>query len=191
MTNLVLFGSPGAGKGTQAKRLEAKYGLIQISTGDVFRYNIKNETPLGQKAKAYIDKGELVPDDVTINMLKSEVEKDQDGKGFIFDGFPRTKAQAEALDELMESKNTQVDAMIALDVDDEILVERLLKRGKTSGRKDDANESIIRDRIKVYYEKTDIVKSYYKKVGKYHEIDGEGEIEDISKRINKVVDKLV
>lgn len=191
MTNLVLFGSPGAGKGTQAKRLEAKYGLIQISTGDVFRYNIKNETPLGQKAKSYIDKGELVPDDVTINMLKSEVEKDQDGKGFIFDGFPRTKAQAEALDELMESKNTQVDAMIALDVDDEILVERLLKRGKTSGRKDDANESIIRDRIKVYYEKTDIVKSYYKKVGKYHEIDGEGEIEDISKRINKVVDKLV
>lgn len=134
MTNLVLFGPPGAGKGTQANFLKEKYNLVHISTGDVFRFNIKNETALGMLAKSFIDKGELVPDQVTIDMLNAEVEKNADAKGFIFDGFPRTNAQAESLDKLMEAKDSQINAMIALEVDDEILVGRLLERGKTSGR---------------------------------------------------------
>mgnify|MGYP000170956437 FL=1 len=161
MTNLVLFGPPGAGKGTQANFLKEKYNLIHISTGDVFRYNIKNETALGMVAKSYMDKGELVPDQVTIDMLNAEVEKNADANGFIFDGFPRTNAQAEALGKLMDSKDSQINAMVALEVDDEILVERLLERGKTSGRADDADESIIRNRIKEYYNKTAILKDYY------------------------------
>src|SRR5690625_3129999 len=156
MVNLVLFGAPGAGKGTQAERLQEKYNLVHISTGDVFRYNIKNKTALGKEAKTYIDEGKLVPDQVTINMLRSEVEKNKDAKGFIFDGFPRTTAQAESLDELLTSKNAKVDAMLALEADDEILVKRLLDRGKSSGRKDDANEEIIRKRLEVYYDQTDI-----------------------------------
>ncbi len=190
MINIVLFGSPGAGKGTQAKRLVTKYDLVHISTGDVFRYNIKNETPLGQKAKSFIDKGQLVPDSVTINMLASEVEKNPNATGFIFDGFPRTTAQAQALDELLQEKKSQVNAMLALEVEDEILVERLLERGKTSGRKDDADESIIRERIKVYYEQTDIVKTYYQKDNKFYKVDGEGSIDEITERLSQVIDNL-
>lgn len=190
MINIVLFGSPGAGKGTQAKRLVAKYELVHISTGDVFRYNIKNGTPLGQQAKSYIDKGQLVPDSVTIDMLASEVEKNPAAKGFIFDGFPRTTAQAEALDKLLTGKNSQVNAMLALEVEDEILVNRLLERGKTSGRKDDADESIIRERIKVYYDQTDIVKTYYQKDDKYYQVDGEGSIDEITDRLSQVIDQL-
>jgi len=191
MINLVLFGSPGAGKGTQANRLEEKYNLIHISTGDIFRYNIKNKTDLGKKAKSYMIKGQLVPDAVTIKMLGSEVEKNKDAKGFIFDGFPRTTAQAKALDDLLAQKNAVVNAMLSLQVDDEILVKRLLERGKTSGRKDDANEEIIRKRIRIYYEQTDIVKSYYKKDDKYYRIDGVGEIEEITARLSEVVDKFI
>ncbi len=190
MINLVLFGSPGAGKGTQAKRLEEKYNLIHISTGDVFRHNIKNETELGKLAKSYIDQGQLVPDAVTIDLLKSEVEKNKDAKGFIFDGFPRTTAQAEALDDFLNSKNTQVNAMLTLEVDDEILVKRLLDRGKTSGRKDDANEHIIRERIKVYYEQTDIVKSYYQRDDKLYKIDGVGSVQEITNRLSTVIEQL-
>jgi len=160
MTNLVLFGPPGAGKGTQANFLKETYNLVHISTGDVFRFNIKNKTALGMLAKSYIDKGELVPDQVTIDMLEAEVEKNADAKGFIFDGFPRTNAQAEALDDLMKRKDSQINAMVALEVDDEVLVERLLERGKTSGRADDADESIIRNRIKEYYAKTAILKNF-------------------------------
>jgi len=190
MTNLVLFGPPGAGKGTQAEFLKKKYNLVHISTGDVFRYNIKNETALGTLAKSYMDKGDLVPDEVTIKMLNAEVEKNTDAQGFIFDGFPRTNAQAEALDKLMETKDSSINAMIALEVDDEILVQRLIKRGKTSGRPDDANEPIIRNRIKEYYTKTSILKGYYASQDKYYGVDGVGSIEDIAKRLSSVIDKL-
>ena len=190
MTNLVLFGPPGAGKGTQANFLKEKYNLVHISTGDVFRFNIKNETALGMIAKSFMDKGELVPDQVTIDMLNAEVEKNADANGFIFDGFPRTNAQADALDKLMDSKDSQINAMVALEVADEILVERLLERGKTSGRADDADESIIRNRIKEYYTKTAILKEYYSAQNKYFGVDGVGSIEDITKRLSTVIDKL-
>lgn len=190
MTNLVLFGPPGAGKGTQANFLKEKYNLVHISTGDVFRYNIKNATALGTLAKSFIDKGELVPDQVTIDMLNAEVEKNADANGFIFDGFPRTNAQAESLDKLMVSKNSQINAMIALEVEDEILVERLLERGKTSGRADDADESIIRNRVKEYYDKTAILKDYYANQNKYFGVNGVGSIEDITVRLSAVIDAL-
>lgn len=190
MTNLVLFGPPGAGKGTQAEFLKEKYNLIHISTGDVFRYNIKNKTALGTLAKSYMDKGGLVPDEVTIKMLNAEVEKNADANGFIFDGFPRTEAQAKALDKLMEDKDSSINAMIALEVDDDVLVERLLERGKTSGRADDADESIIRNRITEYYNKTAVLKNYYSAQNKYFGVDGVGSIEEITVRLNKVIDSL-
>jgi len=190
MKNIVLFGPPGAGKGTQAEFLKEKYNLIHISTGDVFRYNIKNETALGMLAKSYMDKGKLVPDQVTIDMLNAEVEKNTDANGFIFDGFPRTNAQAEALDNLMDSKDSEINAMIALEVDDEILVKRLLERGKTSKRADDANEEVIRARIQEYYKKTAILKDYYSNKGKYYGVDGVGSIQEITKRLSAVIDTL-
>ena len=190
MTNLVLFGPPGAGKGTQAEVLKEKYNLVHISTGDVFRYNIKNATELGTLAKSYIDKGQLVPDSVTIKMLNAEVEKNADAKGFIFDGFPRTEAQAEALAVLLASKNTGVSGMVALEVDDEVLVQRLLERGKTSGRADDADEAVIRNRIKVYYAETAILKGFYEKQDKYHGVDGVGTVSEITDRLSKVIDTL-
>lgn len=190
MTNIVLFGPPGAGKGTQANFLRDQYDLVHISTGDVFRYNIKNETALGTLAKSYMEKGQLVPDQVTIDMLSAEVDKNSDAKGFIFDGFPRTRAQAESLDILMDNKDSEINAMIALEVDDEVLVQRLLERGKTSGRPDDADESIIRNRIKEYYSKTAILKDYYAEQNKYFGVDGVGSIEEITIRLNKVIDAL-
>ncbi len=190
MTNIVLFGPPGAGKGTQANFLKEKYNLIHISTGDVFRNNIKNETALGMLAKSYMDRGELVPDQVTIDMLAAEVEKNAGAKGFIFDGFPRTDAQAKALEELMDEKDSDISAMIALEVDDEILVKRLLERGKTSGRPDDADENIIRNRVTEYYNKTAILKDYYKAQDKYFGVDGVGSVEDITERLSKVIDKM-
>ena len=190
MTNIVLFGPPGAGKGTQANFLKEKYDLIHISTGDVFRNNIKNETALGMLAQSYMDKGELVPDKVTIDMLAAEVEKNADANGFIFDGFPRTDAQAKALDNLLEEKDSEISAMIALEVDDEILVERLLDRGKTSGRADDADESIIRNRIQEYYNKTAPLKNYYSAQNKYFGVNGVGSIEDITERLSAVINKL-
>jgi adenylate kinase len=190
MTNLVLFGPPGAGKGTQADFLKSKYNLVHISTGDVFRYNINNETELGTLAKSYMDKGDLVPDEVTIKMLNAEVDKNKTAEGFIFDGFPRTDAQARALDELMKSKNSSINAMIALEVNDEILVERLLKRGETSGRPDDSNESIIRNRITEYYNKTAVLKDYYTSQDKYFGVDGVGSIDEITERLSNVIDDL-
>ena len=190
MKNIVLFGPPGAGKGTQAEVLKQQYQLIHISTGDVFRYNIKNETELGTLAKSYMDKGHLVPDEVTINMLEAEVEKNPDANGFIFDGFPRTEAQAKALSDLMDRKDSQINAMVALEVDDEILVQRLLERGKSSGRADDANEDVIRERIAEYYRKTDILKEYYQGQDKYFGVDGVGSIEEITARLSAVIDTL-
>ena len=190
MKNLVLFGPPGAGKGTQAAFLKETYGLIHISTGDVFRFNIKNETDLGTLAKSFMDKGELVPDQVTIDMLSAEVAKNLDSKGFIFDGFPRNVLQAEALDTLLSSYDTEISAMIALEVEDEVLVERLLKRGKTSGRADDANETVVRNRIKIYYAETAILKSYYAAKNKYFGVNGVGSVEDITLRLNTVINTL-
>ena len=190
MTNIVLFGPPGAGKGTQAEVLKVKYQLVHISTGDVFRYNIKNQTQLGALAKSYMDKGHLVPDGVTIKMLNAEVEKNPGANGFVFDGFPRTAAQAEALAILMEEKSSQINAMVALEVDDEVLVGRLLERGKTSGRADDADEAIIRERVAEYYRKTDILKDYYKSKDRYFGVNGVGTIQEITARLSEVFDRL-
>ncbi len=190
MTNIVLFGPPGAGKGTQAEVLKVKYQLVHISTGDVFRYNIKNQTQLGALAKSYMDKGHLVPDGVTIKMLNAEVEKNPGANGFVFDGFPRTAAQAEALATLMEEKSSQINAMVALEVDDEVLVGRLLERGKTSGRADDADEAIIRERVAEYYRKTDILKDYYKAKDRYFGVNGVGTIQEITARLSEVFDRL-
>ena len=190
MTNIVLFGPPGAGKGTQAEVLKVKYQLVHISTGDVFRYNIKNQTQLGALAKSYMDKGHLVPDGVTIKMLNAEVEKNPEANGFVFDGFPRTAAQAEALATLMEEKSSQINAMVALEVDDEVLVGRLLERGKTSGRADDADEAIIRERVAEYYRKTDILKDYYKAKDRYFGVNGVGTIQEITGRLSEVFDRL-
>ena len=190
MINLVLFGKPGAGKGTQAAFLKEKYNLRHISTGEVFRYNIRENTKLGQLAQSYMDQGDLVPDEVTIKMLRDEVEKFPDANGFIFDGFPRTEAQAQALDNLMDSKDMQIDATIALEADDEELLERLLERGKISGRSDDQDVEKIRNRFDEYNEKTAPLKRYYEAQGKFHSVDGIGAIEEITSRLTGVIDTL-
>ena len=191
MINIVLFGPPGSGKGTQAQNLIQKFNLKQISTGDLFRFNMKNETELGKLAKTYIDKGELVPDQVTINMLVDELKKPTDTNGFIFDGFPRTSYQTEVLDQIVkEQLNSEISVCLSLIVDDEILVSRLVKRGETSGRVDDSEESIIRNRIKEYYAKTAEVAELYKQQGKYVEINGVGEISEISEKLFAEVEKI-
>ena len=190
MINIVLFGKPGAGKGTQAGFLKEKYNLKHISTGDVFRYNIKNNTALGQLAKSYIDKGDLVPDEVTIDMLKDEVEKNPEASGFIFDGFPRTTAQAEALDNFLESKDMAIHATIALEANDEVLIERLLERGKESGRPDDQDEEKIRNRFEEYNQKTAPLKDFYSAQHKFHSVNGIGSIEEITQRLAEVIQKL-
>ena len=191
MINIVLFGPPGSGKGTQAQNLIEKFNLKQVSTGDLFRYNMKNDTNLGKLAKSYIDKGELVPDQVTIDMLIDDVKKPTETSGFIFDGFPRTAAQTEALEGIVKDVlNDELDICLSLVVDDEILVERLLKRGETSGRTDDSNEEIIRNRIKEYYAKTAEVAELYKQQGKYVEINGVGDINEISEKLFAEVQKI-
>ncbi len=190
MINLVLFGKPGAGKGTQAAFLKDHYNLKHISTGDVFRYNISEGTDLGKLAKSYMDKGDLVPDSVTIDMLKDEVAKNSEAAGFIFDGFPRTTAQAEALDAFLQENNMQIDACIALEADEDELTKRLLERGKLSGRTDDQDESKIRNRFNEYNEKTAPLKAFYTQQGKFKSVNGIGEISEITNRIAAVVDNL-
>ncbi|MCO6564912.1 MAG: adenylate kinase [Apibacter sp.] len=192
MNIIVLFGPPGSGKGTQAKILSEKFHLEHISTGDLFRYNIKNNTKLGQEAQSYINKGNLVPDELTTEMLIDELRRNSNQKGFILDGYPRTKSQAETLDKLLNTIfRTQVDVTLALYVKDEILVKRILKRSEDSERLDDADESIIRNRINEYYEKTAVVSNYYKQQHKLVELDGEGNIEEITAALSKEIEKFI
>ncbi len=188
MFNLILFGPPGSGKGTQSERLIEKYSLKHLSTGDILRSEIAAQTPLGMEAKKLMDKGQLVPDEVVIGMISSSLEANPDAKGFLFDGFPRTTAQAEALDKLLKLKGTQINAMISLLVTEEELVKRLLNRGLTSGRSDDTNEEVIRARIVEYHKKTSVVAEYYKQFDKLAEVKGEGSIDEIFALICEQID---
>lgn len=183
MRNIVLFGPPGAGKGTQSEFLVNHYGLVHLSTGDVFRFNIKNGTELGKLAQSYMDHGKLVPDEVTISMLKAEVEKSPDAKGFIFDGFPRTTAQAEALDAFLNERGDSIELMLALEVPEEELKTRLLARAEVSGRADDADPEVIQNRINVYNAETAPVADFYKAAGKFRAVNGLGSIEEITERL--------
>ena len=190
MINIVLFGKPGAGKGTQAEFLKEKYQLVHISTGDVFRYNLKNDTELGKQARVFMDAGDLVPDELTTKMLIDEVNKNLDAKGILFDGYPRTISQAEALDAFLPTIGSQVTATVALEADDEVLVARLLERGKTSGRVGDQDEEKIRNRYQEYNEKTAPLMDYYKAQNKFHAVDGIGSIQEITERLTQVIDNL-
>jgi len=189
MLNLVLFGPPGAGKGTQSQKLIEKYGLIHLSTGDILRGEIAQGTELGLEAKKLMDHGKLVPDAVVIGMISHKLDANKDAKGFIFDGFPRTVAQAEALDTLLESKNAPISGMIALEVNDDELEQRLLLRGKESGRPDDANPEVIRKRIKEYNDKTAPVAGFYQKQNKFKSINGIGSVTEILDTINAIISK--
>jgi len=188
MFNLILFGPPGSGKGTQSEKLIAKYNLKHLSTGDLLRSEIAGKTPLGLEAKKFMDKGQLVPDEVVIGMISSALENYPDVVGFLFDGFPRTSKQAEALDNLLELKGLSINVMLALDVSEEELVKRLVKRGETSGRPDDSNEQVIRTRIHEYNKKTSAVADHYKKVNKVTLVKGEGSIDNIFKSLTKEID---
>ncbi|PRY55082.1 adenylate kinase [Arcticibacter pallidicorallinus] len=190
MLNLVLFGPPGAGKGTQSQKLIEKYKLVHLSTGDILRSEISNGTELGTEAKKLMDQGLLVPDAVVIGMISNKLDSNKDANGFIFDGFPRTVAQAEALDSLLESKNTAISGMIALIVDNDELQKRLLLRGKDSGRPDDANPEIISKRIQEYNDKTAPVANFYKAQNKYQSVNGIGSIEDIFASITQVTESF-
>ena len=188
MINIILFGPPGSGKGTQANSIAKKYNLLHISTGDLFRFEIGNSTELGQLAKSYINKGELVPDDVTIGMLKNKVDAYPDVAGYIFDGFPRNVYQSEELDRFLDKKGQTVNALLQLDVDDEEIVKRILNRGKTSGREDDNDEMIIRNRISIFNDETSPVYNYYDKSGKSTSINGIGSLEEIFSRLSVAID---
>lgn len=190
MINIVLFGKPGAGKGTQAEFLKNQYKLVHISTGDIFRFNIKNATDLGKLAQSYMDQGDLVPDSITIKMLEAEVEKNSAAKGFIFDGFPRTTTQADALDSFLSKKGMQITATIALEASDDQLVERLLKRGETSGRTDDQDEAKIRNRFEEYNQKTAPLQEFYSNQEKFYSVNGIGSIEEITTRLKNIIDRF-
>ncbi len=190
MLNLVLFGPPGAGKGTQSHKLIEKYGLIHLSTGDLLRGEISQGTALGLEAKKLMDQGMLVPDAVVIGMISNKLDANRDAEGFIFDGFPRTVAQAEALDDLLKSKGEAISGMIALEVDDEELEHRLLLRGKDSGRADDANPEVIRKRIKEYNDKTAPVADFYKNQNKFTSVSGIGSKDAIFDSISSVTEAL-
>jgi adenylate kinase len=188
MFNLILFGPPGSGKGTQAARIAAKYNFVHISTGEIFRREIKNESPLGLKVRSIIEKGELVPDDLLVDILRSALQQAGNPAGFIFDGFPRTLPQAEDLDRLFLETGQTVSLVLALDVDEEEVVARLLKRAQLEGRKDDTEE-VIRNRMKVYHSQTHPLMEYYNKQGKFITVHGAGSIDDIFADICKVIDK--
>ncbi len=191
MFNLILFGPPGSGKGTQSDKLVAKYGLVHLSTGNLLRQEIKDKTPLGLEAKNFIDKGQLVPDEVVIGMVDSYFDQHKDARGFLFDGFPRTVAQAKALDNLLELKKTEISKVLILDVDEEELIKRLVYRGKSSGRSDDADENVQRNRQEVYKKETLPVADYYLKSKKVQKVDGMGEVQDIFERISSYIDKKI
>jgi adenylate kinase len=191
MLNLILFGPPGSGKGTQSQLVIEKYGLIHISTGDLLRNEMSVGTPLGQEAEKFIHKGQLVPDEVVIGMLASVLEAHPDAKGYIFDGFPRTAAQSEALDKLLALRKTSITQVLSLEVPEDELVRRLLERGKTSGRTDDANEDVIRARIAEYHKKTTLVADHYAKAGKFKRVKGDGSREDTFELLCREIDPLV
>ena len=189
MFNIILFGPPGSGKGTQSEKLIQKYGLKHLSTGDLLRSEIARQTPLGLEAKNLMDKGQLVPDEVVIGMISSALEANPEAKGFLFDGFPRTTAQSEALDKLLKLKHTEIGVLLALEVSEEELVKRLLNRGLTSGRSDDTNETVIRARIVEYKDKTTVVANYYEQFDKVVKIAGEGTVEEIFSNLCSEIDK--
>ncbi len=188
MTNLIIFGPPGSGKGTQAVKLSTSFGLVHLSTGDILRQAIANRTPLGEKAKAYIDKGELVPDEDVAQMVVNAVDRNTDAGGFIFDGFPRNVFQAEFLDRTLKERGTSIHYLIALEVPREELIKRLLKRAEIENRTDD-NLQVIENRIKVYYDQTIPVIDHYKKQGKYYPVNGLGTIEEVNRRIGDIINK--
>lgn len=188
MFNLILFGPPGSGKGTQSEKIVEKFGLIHLSTGNLLRQEIAEKTPLGTEAKNFMDKGQLVPDEVVIGMIDSCLEKHANAKGFLFDGFPRTVAQAEALDKLLALKKTSICKVIALEVDEEELARRLAKRGETSGRSDDINEEVIRQRFAVYKRDTEPVAAYYKELGKFESVKGVGTIDEIFQALSNCIE---
>ncbi|HEX8356862.1 MAG TPA: adenylate kinase [Segetibacter sp.] len=189
MFNVILFGPPGSGKGTQSERLILKYGFKHLSTGDILRSEIAGQTPLGLEAKNFMDKGQLVPDEVVIGMISSALESNPMVNGFLFDGFPRTEAQSEALDKLLKLKQTEIGAVLALVVSEEELVNRLKNRGLTSGRSDDSNQEVIRERIAEYHKKTSAVADYYRKFNKVTNIPGEGTVDEIFESLCTEIDK--
>lgn len=189
MFNLILFGPPGSGKGTQSEKLVEKYGLIHLSTGNLLREEIAAKTPLGLEAKGFMDKGQLVPDEVVIGMIDSSLEHHKEAKGFLFDGFPRTVAQANALDKLLELKKTNIATVLALDVNEEELIKRLLNRGKTSGRSDDVDESVIRKRLAVYNNETSPVAEHYKRAKKFQPVKGVGTVDEIFSSLSEAINK--
>ncbi|HEV7333965.1 MAG TPA: adenylate kinase [Flavisolibacter sp.] len=189
MFNLILFGPPGSGKGTQSEKIVERFGLIHLSTGNLLRQEISEKTPLGLEAKNFMDKGQLVPDEVVIGMIDTCLEKHPGAKGFLFDGFPRTIAQAEALDKLLALKKTAIHKVLALEVTEDELVRRLLERGKTSGRSDDTDESVIRKRFSVYKEETEPVALYYEEQNKLERIPGEGSVDEIFQKLSDSIEK--
>jgi adenylate kinase len=191
MFNLILFGPPGSGKGTQSEKLIAKYHLKHLSTGDLLRSAISRKTTLGLEAKKFMDKGNLVPDEVVIGMINDALDNNPEAKGFLFDGFPRTAIQAEELDNLLSRKNTCIDVMLALNVSEDELIHRLLKRGETSGRTDDNNEQVIRARIAEYHKKTATVADHYQKANKVVMVKGEGTVEEIFERLSGEINRLM
>ena len=190
MLNIVLFGPPGAGKGTQSEKIIKKYNLVPIATGDLFRLHLKNNTELGITAKEYMNRGNLVPDEIVINMVEDKINKSQNAIGFIFDGFPRTINQAKALDKMLKEKNIPIKQMISLKVEEKELIRRIKNRGKTSGRLDDQSEEKINNRIKVYNDETKPVANFYEKYNKYTEVNGIGEIDEIFDKICSIIDDL-
>jgi adenylate kinase len=191
MFNIILFGPPGSGKGTQSEKLISKYGLKHLSTGDLLRSEIASQTPLGLEAKNFMDKGQLVPDEVVIGMISSALENNPQAAGFLFDGFPRTEAQSEALDKLLKLKQTEIAVVLALEVSEEELIKRLLNRGLTSGRSDDNNTEVVKARIVEYHKKTSAVADYYRRFNKVINIPGEGSVDEIFESLSAEIDKRI